>query len=180
MIRKMVEFEEYHWKGTLAVVSTIVFIMVCVEFDKCDSLESLSVFCLIFALVGIAKGVLGYWKKLPFDLTDEIRAMWYGKADLVLGLLQVVLSIWGAALTFPQAGSNEECNAFLYYNAFLSSLIPLCLIFFILLMYGIEKLKGGIDNDDDDNENGAVRNERSESLVDSEIGPSVVADVDDE
>ena len=176
----MVDFEEYHWKAFFAVMSTVIFVVVCAMFDECDSIKSLTAFCLVYALIGIAKGIIGYVYKMPFDLTEEMKATWYGKLDMVLGIGQVALAIWGAALTFPQGGSNEECSAFLYYNAFISSLIPICLIFFMLIMYGIEKIKGSADDTDSDDGDKGGRNERSASLVDSEIGPSAVADVDEE
>jgi hypothetical protein len=98
----MMEFEEYHWKGTLAVMSTAIFVVVCAMFDECDSIKSLTAFCLIYALIGIAKGVIGFVYKLPFDLTDDMRTTWYGKVDMAVGLGQVAISIWGAALTFPR------------------------------------------------------------------------------
>ena len=52
----------------------------------------------------------------------------------------------------------------------------------MILMYGIEKLKGSaVDDEDSDSGDKGGRDERTASLVDSEMGPSaVVADIDED
>lgn len=115
--------------GILAATST-----------SCDESisASFSAYLILFGMTGLGKSAIMFYYLIPFDQKKQRLNHLPTKLASGLGVLQLIVAIWGCAITWPKAsdgfgGKLNDCSSFFWFCGFFSCTITIGFVALIVL-----------------------------------------------
>ena len=118
----------------LNLCSSIPLIFSLMYFGKCSSIPSLDYYLLIFGSIGVISAFIKFCFRIPINPKRQRKNLITLIAN-ILGITQLLLSIWGAAITWNKLNKfenkNFHCQIHCYLTGVISSIICIAIIILI-------------------------------------------------
>lgn len=145
------------WGAFGGLMSISMVVLGILGMGKCDALPSLPTFCIVFGISSTLSSFLNFLWRTDKCRADGIEMGWKQPVSTIVSLSILPISIWGAALTFPNLhleknGPNAECESIPFWPGFIGSVTCLgffCLFFVMYCGMGLQQRYGGGTANDD-------------------------------
>lgn len=127
----------------LNLTNVIPIINAIVYWNECPAIPSLQWFLIVFGCFGVANAFVKFHFRIPADPRKQSKDCVTNCSNL-LGVGQLLVSIWGAAISWSQIPDIDDinCNSTLFNFGVIASAICCFILLIVIIFIIVECVKG--------------------------------------